>query len=102
MIWQFVINGLITGILGAYIGEFVASEAGLEHIILKTSGLYDTTYVLVAIICIILLSFIFSIIVLFINKYKLGIIRYAINLASHDGILQNLCNQEKHEDITIK
>ena len=30
-------------ILGAFIGEFIASEAGLGYIILKASGLYDTT-----------------------------------------------------------
>lgn len=43
-------------VLGAFIGEFIASEAGLGYIILKASGLYDTTYVFAAIICIILLS----------------------------------------------
>ena len=66
-------------ILGAFIGEFIASEAGLGYIILKASGLYDTTYVFVAISCIIMLSFAFSMIASLINKYKLDIIRYTIN-----------------------
>ena len=62
-------------ILGAFIGEFIASEAGLGYIILKASGLYDTTYVFVAIICIIILSMLFNLLAVLINKYKLRIIR---------------------------
>ena len=62
-------------LLGAFIGEFIASEAGLGYIILKASGLYDTTYVFVAIICIIILSSIFSLLASLINKNKLRIIR---------------------------
>lgn len=64
-------------VLGAFIGEFIASEAGLGYIILKASGLYDTTYVFAAIICIILLSMFFNLLAVFVNKYKLKIIRFA-------------------------
>ena len=64
-------------VLGAFIGEFIASEAGLGYIILKASGLYDTTYVFAAIICIILLSLFFNLLAVFVNKYKLRIIRFA-------------------------
>lgn len=67
-------------ILGAFIGEFIASEAGLGYIILKASGLYDTTYVFVAILCIILLSSVFSFFASIINKHKLRIIRAIIQL----------------------
>ena len=63
-------------VLGAFIGEFIASEAGLGYIILKASGLYDTTYVFVAIICIIFLSYIFGLIALVVNNHKLKIIRF--------------------------
>lgn len=63
-------------ILGAFIGEFIASEAGLGYIILKASGLYDTTYVFVAIVFIIILSSIFSLLATFVNNHKLGIIRF--------------------------
>ncbi len=66
-------------ILGAFIGEFIASEAGLGYIILKASGLYDTTFVFVAIICIILLSFVFSLFATLVNKKKLRIIRFFIH-----------------------
>ncbi|MDO9256941.1 MAG: ABC transporter permease [Bacteroidales bacterium] len=62
-------------ILGAFIGEFIASEKGLGYIILKASGLYDVTYVLAAIICIILLSALFNFLVSIIEKNKLKIIR---------------------------
>ena len=66
-------------ILGAFIGEFIASEAGLGYIILKASGLYDTTYVFVAIICIILLSQLFNLFSYFVNRNKLKIIRFITN-----------------------
>lgn len=73
-------------ILGAFIGEFIASEAGLGYIILKASGLYDTTYVFVAIIFIILLTMLFNLLALLMNKYKMKIIRYTtINLTRKIG-----------------
>lgn len=62
-------------ILGAFIGEFIASEKGLGYIILKASGLYDVSYVLASIICIILLSALFNYLVSIVEKNKLKIIR---------------------------
>lgn len=62
-------------ILGAFIGEFIASEKGLGYIILKASGLYDVPYVLAAIICIIILSAFFNYLVSIVEKNKLKIVR---------------------------
>jgi NitT/TauT family transport system permease protein len=62
-------------VLGAFIGEFIASEKGLGYVILKASGLYDVPYVLASIICIILLSAFFNYLVSIIEKNKLKIIR---------------------------
>ena len=47
-------------LLGAFIGEFIASERGLGHIMLKAGGLYDIPYVLAAGVCIIGLAFLFN------------------------------------------
>lgn len=62
-------------VLGAFIGEFIASEKGLGYIILKASGIYDVPYVLASIICIILLSAFFNFLVSIIEKNKLKIVR---------------------------
>lgn len=62
-------------ILGAFIGEFIASERGLGYIILKASGLYDIPYVLASVLCIIILSLIFNGIAEYISKNKVSIIR---------------------------
>ena len=63
------------GILGAFIGEFIAAEKGLGYIILKASGLYDISYVLAAVICIIILSSILTLGAKIVEKHKLNIIR---------------------------
>jgi len=62
-------------VLGAFIGEFIASDSGLGYIILKASGLYNVSYVLAATICIIILTFIFNLVATLIEKNKLKIIR---------------------------
>lgn len=62
-------------ILGAFIGEFIASDKGLGYIIIKASGLYDVPYVLAAVMCIILLSISLNSLVGIIEKYKIFIIR---------------------------
>ncbi|MPM67679.1 hypothetical protein SDC9_114603 [bioreactor metagenome] len=62
-------------VLGAFIGEFIASEKGLGYIILKAGGIYDVPYVLASIICIILLSAFFNFLVSIIEKNKLKIVR---------------------------
>jgi NitT/TauT family transport system permease protein len=62
-------------LLGAFIGEFIASGKGLGYVILKASGLYDVPYVLASIICIIILSAFFNSLVSLIERNKLRIIR---------------------------
>jgi NitT/TauT family transport system permease protein len=62
-------------ILGAFIGEFIASDSGLGYIILKASGLYDVSYVLSATICIVLLTLIFNFMAGIVEKNKLKIVR---------------------------
>ncbi len=62
-------------ILGAFIGEFIASDKGLGYIILKAEGLYDIPYVLAAILYIIILSFSLNYIAESIQKNKITIIR---------------------------
>jgi len=63
-------------ILGAFIGEFIASESGLGHLVLKYSGLYDVPSVLATILCIILLSLMFNSFVSIIERNRVNIIRY--------------------------
>jgi len=62
-------------VLGAFIGEFIASNCGLGYIIIKASSLYDVSYVLAATICIIILTLIFNFGAALIEKNKLKIIR---------------------------
>jgi len=47
-------------LLGAFIGEFISSDQGLGHRILKASSLYDTTMVFSALLCLIFLAFVFN------------------------------------------
>lgn len=46
-------------ILGAFIGEFISAEEGLAYRILKAMGTYDVALVLSAVICFVLLAFVF-------------------------------------------
>ena len=62
-------------VLGAFIGEFIASDSGLGFIIIRASGLYDVSYVLAATICIIILTLIFNFGATIIEKNKMKIIR---------------------------
>ena len=62
-------------ILGAFIGEFIASDKGLGYAIIKASGLYNVGYVLAATISIILLTLAFNYFASLIQKHKLKIIR---------------------------
>jgi NitT/TauT family transport system permease protein len=62
-------------VLGAFIGEFIASDSGLGYIILKASGVYDVSYVLAATICIIFLTLIFNLGANLVEKNKMKIIR---------------------------
>jgi NitT/TauT family transport system permease protein len=62
-------------ILGAFIGEFIASNKGLGYFILKASGLYDVSSVLAGTIAIILLTLLFNFLAGLIERNKLKIIR---------------------------
>jgi len=75
LIQSFKLNSGLS-ILGAFIGEFIASEAGLGYAILKASGLYDVSSVLASVIGIILLTLLFNVIAIVIEKNKLKIIRF--------------------------
>jgi NitT/TauT family transport system permease protein len=50
-------------LLGAFIGEFISSEAGLGHYILRGSGLYDVPQALAGVVCLIILSLLMSLII---------------------------------------
>jgi NitT/TauT family transport system permease protein len=43
-------------LLGAFVGEFIASERGLGHMIIRASGIYDTSRVLVGVLTLIALA----------------------------------------------
>lgn len=62
-------------VLGAFIGEFISSEKGLGYIIVKAQGLYRVHEVLAATICIIILTLIFNLCAILIEKNKSKIIR---------------------------
>ncbi len=62
-------------ILGAFIGEFISSEEGLGYLVLRASGVYDVPLVLASVVGMILLSFVFALLVWFVNKYKLPLVR---------------------------
>lgn len=47
-------------LLGAFIGEFIASNAGLGHLILRASSLYDVPRALAASFCVIILAAVFD------------------------------------------
>ena len=63
------------GILGAFIGEFIASEQGLGHEIIRASGLYQIDRVFAASLCIIMLAVLFDQIAYGIQQEKLFIAR---------------------------
>ena len=63
------------GILGAFIGEFIASERGLGHAIIRASGLYQIDRVFAASICIIALAALFDRLVRGLKDEKLLIAR---------------------------
>ena len=62
-------------VLGAFIGEFIASDRGLGFIIIRASGVFDVSAVLAATICIIILVLMFNLCTTLIEKNKLKIIR---------------------------
>ena len=59
LIWVFssLKLNIAFALLGAFIGEFISSERGLGYRILKSSSLYDTSLLLAALLCLVLLAF---------------------------------------------
>jgi NitT/TauT family transport system permease protein len=47
---------IAAAVFGAFIGEFIASNAGLGHMIIRASGLYDTARVIEGVLAIMVLS----------------------------------------------
>lgn len=70
LIW--VINAMKLNIglalLGAFIGEFISAEAGLGYMIVRASGLYDMSTVLVGVLTLILVSLLLTGIVQFVEN----------------------------------
>jgi NitT/TauT family transport system permease protein len=71
-------------LLGAFIGEFIASERGLGYAILKASGTYDVPNVLAAALCIVALAFLLSTFVSLFERHR----RRIIELVSVPAILR--------------
>jgi NitT/TauT family transport system permease protein len=73
IVWIVVSCRLNVGfsILGAFVGEFIVSERGIGHYILRSSGLYDVPRVLVGVLCLMFLSAILLLIVRFIERRTL-------------------------------
>ena len=80
---QWILSGLKMNIglalLGAFIGEFVSSTAGLGFYILREGSLFNTAGVLVGIILLTCLSFFFNLILDAIKKYLLPWVNYQKN-----------------------
>lgn len=70
LVWLFAGFKLNIGfaILGAFIGEFISSDAGLGHMIEIAKGLFDTPAVLAGIVMIALVSILLNAFVSFIQK----------------------------------
>jgi NitT/TauT family transport system permease protein len=66
-------------LLGAFIGEFIASERGLGHFIIRASGLYDTPRVLVGVIAIVLMAITLDRLIDHLEKWALGAVGVANN-----------------------
>ena len=63
------------GLLGAFLGEFIASEAGLGHLILRASSLYNTSQAFAAGFGIAALALIFDSFGAFIERRKTAIVQ---------------------------
>jgi NitT/TauT family transport system permease protein len=62
-------------LLGAFIGEFIASNMGLGYIILRASSLYNVPRALAASVGILLLAISFETIARLIESYRHGIVQ---------------------------
>tara|TARA_R110002049_G_scaffold124814_3_gene280370 strand:- start:17266 stop:18015 length:750 start_codon:yes stop_codon:yes gene_type:complete len=58
LVWVFGSLRITIGssLLGAFIGEFIASDCGLGYMIIRASGLYDTPRVIVGVLMIVLMA----------------------------------------------
>jgi NitT/TauT family transport system permease protein len=63
------------GLLGAFLGEFIASEAGLGHIILRATSLYNVSQSFAAAVGIAALALIFDFIGAKLEKHKVFIVQ---------------------------
>jgi len=63
-------------LLGAFLGEFIASNAGLGHEILSAGGVYDFPRVFAATICIIVLALALNFSVILIENYRFQLISF--------------------------
>ena len=58
LIWVFTSYRLNIGfaIIGVFIGEWISSEYGIGHLILRAGGLYDVSLIFVGLICLMIMS----------------------------------------------
>lgn len=63
-------------ILGAFVGEFISSNEGLGHFMIKAGSLYDIPGVLAGGLYLVLLSLIFSLFVYLVEKNRMKIIEW--------------------------
>lgn len=67
-------------VMGAFIGEFIASEKGVGHRIIKASGLYDINHVFVGIIGMLIIIFLFLCLTNYVQAKKTCILRKSMGL----------------------
>lgn len=73
-------------VLGAFIGEFIASEEGLGHRVIKSSSLYDVDSVLVGIVGMVLIIVAFSVFVYVVERNKIAVVRFFSLVRMRDGV----------------
>jgi len=65
-----------TGLMGAFIGEFISSQSGLGYLILRASGLYNVSRAIAASLGIVILAFLFDYIAKIIEKRRYTLVQY--------------------------
>ena len=63
-------------LLGAFIGEFISSNQGLGHFMIRSGSLYDIPSVFAGGAYLVLLASLFNLIVIFVEKNKMKIIEF--------------------------
>jgi NitT/TauT family transport system permease protein len=76
--WVFTSLKLNVGfaLLGAFIGEFISSEQGLGHLILRAGGLYNIPLVFAGSLVLIILAFVFNWMVEWLERKRFSVIEY--------------------------